>query len=664
MTALPQAGVAAPTVRTRSEPDGGGVPFAAARLTPEARPAPSGCSVPGGSPPVPRSPRSRASSRSWSAPGTRSPSAPARAGSSLSLRALDCRRAPGCCVSAVTFVGALHAIVHSGLTPGAGRRRPGHRDADAETTAAAARRGGGAAGMMRRPSVRRRRPRCRSLRRQPGLPLGRRGRGRRARARYRGRRTAASAACPARASFSFYATKNLPIGEGGMVSTDDAGLAGTLRRTRLHGMSHDAWRRYLPGGGWRYDVDRPGLKANMTDLQAAIGRGQLHRVPAGGSAAGRRSRPGTTRSWPGCPGSRLRTGPPAVATPGTSTRSGSGLSAALHRDELSGRLAERGIGTSVHFVPLHHLSYCSALTGLRPGELPGADLVAGQLLSLPLHPWLSERRRRSGVRAAARPTGWPGAAGPDGEGGTWRPTHDGPICVRVIVGAGEAGRAIGRDLGGVPEYGLDPIGFLDDTRASAGSPACRCSARWTTSATCCATTGRTSWSIAIPALPPRAGAPAGGDRLGLGRHRPLPALVRRRAGAGRADQRPEIAEHVPPDRAGRGARGQRRGAGGGRRQAGAGHRCGRLDRRRAVPAGGQLRPGEALHARPRRVQPARPPAADVRPGAAGRRRHHHRRRPGRPRGWTRSSPSAGRRSSSTPPRSSTCRCSSSTPARA
>ncbi len=82
------------------------------------------------------------------------------------------------------------------------------------------------------------------------------------------------------ACLSFYATKNLPISEGGAVVTCDARLAETVRQTRLHGMSRDAWRRYLPGGSWRYDVDTTGLKANLTDVQAAIGRAQLRYLPA------------------------------------------------------------------------------------------------------------------------------------------------------------------------------------------------------------------------------------------------------------------------------------------------------------------------------------------------------------------------------------------------
>src|SRR5207244_10405342 len=63
--------------------------------------------------------------------------------------------------------------------------------------------------------------------------------------------------------------------EGGAVATNDPDLAHWLRSARLHGMTRDAWRRYLPGGSWRYDVREIGLKANLTDLQAAIARAQL-----------------------------------------------------------------------------------------------------------------------------------------------------------------------------------------------------------------------------------------------------------------------------------------------------------------------------------------------------------------------------------------------------
>ena len=75
--------------------------------------------------------------------------------------------------------------------------------------------------------------------------------------------------------FSFYATKNLAIGEGGMVTTNLADVADYVRRCRLHGISRDSWQRRGPGSSWGYSVDNAGLKANMTDVQAAIGRAQL-----------------------------------------------------------------------------------------------------------------------------------------------------------------------------------------------------------------------------------------------------------------------------------------------------------------------------------------------------------------------------------------------------
>ena len=81
-------------------------------------------------------------------------------------------------------------------------------------------------------------------------------------------------------AFSFYATKNLTTGEGGMLTFANADLADRLRSRRLHGMSRDAWRRYSAQGSWRYDVSYPGFKYNMTDVAAAMGLVQLRRLPA------------------------------------------------------------------------------------------------------------------------------------------------------------------------------------------------------------------------------------------------------------------------------------------------------------------------------------------------------------------------------------------------
>jgi dTDP-4-amino-4,6-dideoxygalactose transaminase len=180
---------------------------------------------------------------------------------------------------------------------------------------------------------------------------------------------------------SFYATKNLPIGEGGAVATHDPELAGWLRSARLHGMSRDAWRRYLPGGSWRYDVAEVGYKANLTDLQAAIGRAQLAALPR----------------W-------------QVRRAELVARYDAGLSAratlpgrhpghAWHlyqlrvprRDEVIAGLGRAGIGTSVHFIPVHQLSGYARLLG--PDEcaaVPVTDRVAEELLSLPLYPGLTD----------------------------------------------------------------------------------------------------------------------------------------------------------------------------------------------------------------------------------------------------------------------------------
>jgi perosamine synthetase len=191
--------------------------------------------------------------------------------------------------------------------------------------------------------------------------------------------------------FSFYATKNLPIGEGGAITTTDGDLAERWRRMRLHGMSGDAWRRYHRSGTWRYTVEEAGMKANFTDLQAAIGREQLRRLPAWqqrrAAIAARYD-----AQLAGLEGLELPPRPAADAH-------------AWHlyivridhrpfgidRDTAAERLAEAGIGTSVHFIPVHHLGYFRNLLGLEAcGELPAADQIFPRLLSLPMFPGLTD----------------------------------------------------------------------------------------------------------------------------------------------------------------------------------------------------------------------------------------------------------------------------------
>ena len=191
--------------------------------------------------------------------------------------------------------------------------------------------------------------------------------------------------------FSFYATKNLPLGEGGMVTTDDPARAEWLRKARLHGMTADAWRRYLPGGSWRYNVADAGLKANMTDVQAAMGRAQLAHLP---SWQRRRAQIAARYDdqLAGVPGIRL----PHRPDPADGTHAWHlypirvRFDGEIDRDEVVAALSERAVGTSVHFIPVHRLAYFSQAALIPSIGLPGADTLFEQLLSLPIYPRLTD----------------------------------------------------------------------------------------------------------------------------------------------------------------------------------------------------------------------------------------------------------------------------------
>lgn len=191
------------------------------------------------------------------------------------------------------------------------------------------------------------------------------------------------------ACFSFYATKNLPIGEGGAIATGDDDLAVALRTARLHGMSADAWQRYLPGGSWRYDVEEPGLKANFTDLQAAIGRAQLAWLPRW-QAAREQLVARYDAGLSGLTGLRVpvrpRNGRHAWHLYQVRIQAAFGAA----RDQVVDALAGQGVGTSVHFIPVHRLTgFRQALGAEECRSVPVTDRVADEVLSLPLHPALT-----------------------------------------------------------------------------------------------------------------------------------------------------------------------------------------------------------------------------------------------------------------------------------
>jgi dTDP-4-amino-4,6-dideoxygalactose transaminase len=184
--------------------------------------------------------------------------------------------------------------------------------------------------------------------------------------------------------FSFYATKNLTTGEGGMVTTRDGRAAAFMRTASLHGISRDAWMRYAPGGRSDYDVVMAGYKYNMMDIQAAIG---LHQLASLDDRLARRDAIWTSydEAFADLP---LRRPAPVEAgdrharhlyAVGVDTRS-----AGVSRDVLQQRLAARGISTSVHFRALHLQPFYQERYQLRRGMFPAAELVSDTTLSLPL----------------------------------------------------------------------------------------------------------------------------------------------------------------------------------------------------------------------------------------------------------------------------------------
>jgi dTDP-4-amino-4,6-dideoxygalactose transaminase len=185
--------------------------------------------------------------------------------------------------------------------------------------------------------------------------------------------------------FSFYPTKNVTSGRGGMLTTDDDVLAARCRLLALHGMSNDAWDRYTERGSWAYQVLAPGYNYTMTDFQAALGHAQFARLDEfqrqRRHLAQRMSerlvalpeiilpaeRDGTTHAWH-LYVVRLR---PEMLT--------------ISRDEFIFAMKERGIGTSVHFIPIHHHPYYRETYGWAPGDFPAADEAFETMLSLPLY---------------------------------------------------------------------------------------------------------------------------------------------------------------------------------------------------------------------------------------------------------------------------------------
>lgn len=189
------------------------------------------------------------------------------------------------------------------------------------------------------------------------------------------------------ACFSFYATKNLTSAEGGALATHDDELAHYARSQRLHGLSNDAWGRYRIGATPEYDVVEPGLKANLPDVLAALAHSQLLRFDA--MQARRREVVVRYRSAL----EELDACRIVPATP--DDRSADHLFVILlpdgvERADVVAAMAAAGIGTSVHFRPVHTFSWFRDHAPLGPTGVGTADRLAKRALSLPLHAGLTD----------------------------------------------------------------------------------------------------------------------------------------------------------------------------------------------------------------------------------------------------------------------------------
>jgi|Deesub1362B_J571_1020462.scaffolds.fasta_scaffold01639_3 dTDP-4-amino-4,6-dideoxygalactose transaminase len=190
--------------------------------------------------------------------------------------------------------------------------------------------------------------------------------------------------------FSFYATKNMTTGEGGMIVTDNDDLASRMRLLVLHGMSKDAWKRYASAGSWYYEVVLPGYKYNMTDLQAALGIHQLKKLEW---FIEKRQYFAKLYDEAFCNLDEIDI--PVRHNDRTHTYHLYAIRLKLDklkidRCQFIEELRELNIGVSVHFIPIHLHPFYMRNFGYRRGDFPVAENIYDRIISLPLYPKMKE----------------------------------------------------------------------------------------------------------------------------------------------------------------------------------------------------------------------------------------------------------------------------------
>jgi len=190
--------------------------------------------------------------------------------------------------------------------------------------------------------------------------------------------------------FSFYATKTLSTGEGGAATTANEAWAERMRILRLHGISKDAWNRYSKEGSWYYEVVEAGYKYNMTDIQAALGLPQLNKVDWMWQ-----QRVDIARRYTEAFSNEDALGIPTVKPDRETAWHLYVIKLNLEaltadRTAFIDQLAQRGISTSVHFIPLHRHPYYRDTFGLTSADYPNSEWVYERCLSLPIYPGMTD----------------------------------------------------------------------------------------------------------------------------------------------------------------------------------------------------------------------------------------------------------------------------------
>ena len=191
--------------------------------------------------------------------------------------------------------------------------------------------------------------------------------------------------------FSFYVTKNVVTAEGGMITTNRAEWVDRLKTRALHGMNRDAWKRYSDAGFKHYQVESPGFKYNMTDIQASLGIHQLRRVEDN-----LRRRAEIWQRYDEAFAETPLLTPAQPAPDETHARHLYTLIvdeplAGLNRDALQFCLHEQNIGSGIHYVAVHLQPYYARTWGFRRGDFPEAEYISDRTLSLPLGVGMSDR---------------------------------------------------------------------------------------------------------------------------------------------------------------------------------------------------------------------------------------------------------------------------------